>query len=59
MRIGLGTIIYLIVGVFVASDHAYLDHINTFSQAVSAALAVTLWPLILLNVNLHVHVTSG
>jgi hypothetical protein len=52
---GLLTVIYLIVGVFVASDHAYIHH-HTLGQVISALLAILLWPLILLfDVNLHIH----
>jgi hypothetical protein len=48
------TIIYLVVGVFVAGDHNYIHH-GTVGQVVSALLAIVLWPLILLfDVNLHI-----
>lgn len=48
-------LIYLIIGFVVAQQHHYLAHLNTASQIISAVLAVVLWPLILLHVNLHVH----
>jgi hypothetical protein len=49
------TFIYLVVGVFVASDHNYIHH-GTIGQVVSTLLAILLWPLILLfHVNLHIH----
>jgi hypothetical protein len=52
---GLLTVIYLVVGVFAASDHNYIHH-DTLGQVVSALLAILLWPLILLfDVNLHIH----
>ena len=52
---GLLTIIYLVVGVFVAGDHNYIPH-HTIGQIVSALVAILLWPLILLfDVNLHIH----
>ena len=48
------TVIYLVVGVFVAGDHNYIHH-GTVGQVVSALLAIVLWPLILLfHVNLHI-----
>jgi hypothetical protein len=51
---GLLTIIYLIVGVFVAGDHNYIHH-HTLGQIVSTLLAIILWPLILIfDVNLHI-----
>ena len=52
---GLLTIIYLVVGVFVAGDHNYISH-HTVGQEVSTLLAIILWPLLLLfDVNLHIH----
>jgi hypothetical protein len=52
---GLLTVIYLVVGVFVAGDHNYIHH-GTVGQVISALAAIVLWPLILLfHVNLHIH----
>jgi len=50
----LGTI-YLVVGAVVAATHHYFMHVLTFKQIVSAVLAVLLWPLLLIGINLHVH----
>jgi hypothetical protein len=48
------TVIYLIVGVFVAGDHNYIHH-GSIGEVVSALLAILLWPLIaLFGVNLHI-----
>jgi len=55
MRLSLGTIIWLVVGVVIASSHHYLNHLHTIKPIVSAVLAVVLWPLLLLGINLHVH----
>jgi hypothetical protein len=55
MRSGIGTIIWLIVGVIVASSHHYLNHVGALKPIVSALLAIALWPLVLLGINLHVH----
>jgi hypothetical protein len=38
-----------------ASGKDYLDSIDTVAEFLSAVLAVALWPLLLLGVNLHVH----
>jgi hypothetical protein len=46
--------IYIIVGAFVAWDHHYLT-LSWLKTLASALLAVLLWWLILLGVNLHVH----
>lgn len=53
-RTGIGTIIYLIVGVIIASAHHYLAHADKLKPIVSALLAIALWPLVLLGINLHV-----
>ena len=47
--------LYVIVGVIVASGKDYLDSIDTVEELLSAVLAVALWPLLLLGVNLHVN----
>ena len=47
------TIIYLLIGLAVASSHAFLTNLNTATPIVSAVLAVVLWPLVLLGVDLH------
>ncbi len=46
-------IVYVAIGVFVAQDHHYFSHVNNVQDVISAALAVALWPLVLLHVNLH------
>jgi hypothetical protein len=55
VRSGLGSLIYLIVGVIVASAHHYFTNAGTLKPLLSAVLAVALWPLVLLGINLHVH----
>jgi hypothetical protein len=49
------TIVYLVIGVFVARSHHYLTHTDTAKQVLSTALAIVLWPLLLLGIDLHVH----
>jgi hypothetical protein len=51
---GIFPIVYVIIGAVIANQHHYFTHLATLSQVVSAILAVILWPLILLQVNLHV-----
>jgi hypothetical protein len=48
------SIIYIVIGVFVASDHHYLNHLSSVEKVISAVLAIVLWPLVLLHVNLHI-----
>jgi hypothetical protein len=47
--------VYLVVGAVIADDHKYFAHMSTIKPIASAALAVVLWPLVLLGVNLHIH----
>ena len=54
MRSGLVSIIYLVVGVLVAASHSYLTHADALKPLISAVLAIALWPLVLLGINLHV-----
>jgi hypothetical protein len=55
MRSGIGTVIWLVIGVIVASSHHYFTHAGHLKPIVSAVLAVLLWPLVLLGVHLHIH----
>lgn len=48
-----GALIYAGIGLFVASTNMYLA-VSGLATALSAFLAVALWPLVLLGINLHV-----
>ena len=52
MRLSLGGIIWLVIGVFVAAGHHFFASLRTTSQIGSAMLAVVAWPLVLL----HIHI---
>ncbi len=54
MRIGLGGLIYVVIGVVIASSHHYFAHADRLKPILSAALAIALWPLLLLGINLHI-----
>jgi hypothetical protein len=45
---------YVVVGGFVANSHHYFAHPDSLKRIASAVLAVLLWPLVLLGVNLHI-----
>jgi len=47
--------IYVIVGVIVAAIHDYFDQLGTVRQIGEAILAVLIWPLILLGVDVSLH----
>jgi hypothetical protein len=46
--------VYLVVGAIIANSHKYFAHVANLKAVLSAALAVILWPLLLLGVNLHI-----
>jgi hypothetical protein len=54
MRSSLGTIVWVVIGIVVASAHHYFNHLDSLRPIVSALLAIALWPLVLLGINLHV-----
>jgi hypothetical protein len=47
-------VVYIIIGVVVASGHHYFEHLDALKPIASAILAVLLWPLILFGINLHI-----
>lgn len=53
-RYSWGGIIYIIIGVFLASSHGYLNNLNSIANLLSALLAIILWPLLLVGVSLHI-----
>jgi hypothetical protein len=50
---GLLTLVYLALGVWIAATHDYFDKLRGVRAIVSLILAVVLWPLVLLGVDLH------
>jgi len=46
-------IVYLVIGLIVASGHAFFANLNALMPILSAVLAVLLWPLVILGVDLH------
>ena len=51
--VSLGTLVWVVLGVVIALSHGYT--ITNFSSLVSFLLAMFLWPLVLLGVDLHIH----
>jgi len=47
--------VYLVIGAFVSATHHYFAHLHVAKQYGSAILAVILWPLLFLGINLHIH----
>ena len=48
------SLVYIVVGVAVAASYHYFRHLDTFRLIGSAVLAVLLWPLLLLGIDLHI-----
>ena len=52
-RYSWGTILYIIIGIIVASNRGYLVGLGSLANIISAILAVLLWPLLPLGINLR------
>src|SRR5205823_3142209 len=48
-------VVYFVAGGIVSATHHYWQHLNGIKQVASAILAVLLWPLLLIGINLHIH----
>jgi hypothetical protein len=53
-RPGLLGMVYVIVGVALAASKDYFDTLGSVRALVSAVLAIVLWPLLLLGIDLHI-----
>lgn len=47
-------LIYVAIGIFVAASKDYFDNLDTVKRVLSALLAIVLWPLLLLGIDLHI-----
>jgi hypothetical protein len=45
---------YVVIGVIVAANEDYLRNLGNLRRILSALLAIVLWPLVLLGVDLHI-----
>lgn len=53
-QVSLGVVIWIVIGLIVAANRNFLDHLDTVSRVLSAVLAVAVWPLVLLHVHFGV-----
>jgi hypothetical protein len=53
-RYSLVTLAYVGIGVAIAASHHYFERLDSLRLIGSAILAVLLWPLVLLGIDLHV-----
>ena len=51
---GIAVAIYFVLGILVAVANNYFDHLTTFGRLLSALLAVVLWPLLLLGLDIRI-----
>ena len=54
MRISALGLLYLVIGVIVAASRDYLENLDRLKPIISAILAVVLWPLVLLGLDIRV-----
>ncbi len=47
-------LVYIVVGVAVAAQKSYFKDLDTIRRIASAVLAIVLWPLLLLGIDLHI-----
>jgi hypothetical protein len=47
-------LVYIIIGVAIAAQKHYFKNLDTIRLIASAVLAVLLWPLLLLGIDLHI-----
>ena len=55
MRLGIGGLLYLVIGVILAAANDYFDEISTLESVLSALLAIILWPLLLFGVSFDIN----
>jgi len=53
-KVSLGLVVWLLVGMVVAANHHFLDHLDSLSNVLSAVLAVTTWQLVVLKVHMAI-----
>lgn len=53
-RYSWGGILYVVIGIIVASNRGYLANLADIGNLLSAILAIALWPLVLLGIGLHI-----
>jgi sulfite exporter TauE/SafE len=46
---------YAIIGAFVAAANHYFSHVGTVRGVVNAVIAILIWPLVLVGIDIRVH----
>ena len=55
VNVNLIWLLWIVIGLVVAAMHNYFNHVHTLRAVGSAVLAVLLWPLLFMGINLHIH----
>jgi ABC-type anion transport system duplicated permease subunit len=50
-QVSLAAVIWIVIGMLVAANHHFLEHLDSLSRVLSAVLAVAVWPLVVLDVH--------
>ena len=53
-QVSLGFVVWVVVGMIVAANHHFLEHLDTLSRVLSAMLAVAAWPLVVFAVHVAI-----
>jgi hypothetical protein len=53
-KVSLGVVVWVVIGMVVAANHNFLDHLGSLSEVLSAVLAVGAWPLVVLRVHVAI-----
>ena len=48
-------LIYIAIGIFVAASKDYFENLETVKRVLSAILAILLWPLLFLGIDLRIN----
>lgn len=51
---GLLTVVYVVIGAFVAAANDYFDHVGDAEGVASAVIAILAWPLILIGIDIRI-----
>lgn len=52
--VGLLTIVYIVIGAFVAAANDYFDRVGSIEAVASAVIAILGWPLILIGIDIRI-----
>jgi hypothetical protein len=48
-------LVYVIIGAFVAAANHYFAHVGKLAGVLDAVIAIIIWPLVLLGVDIRIH----